>query len=120
MGNGVIISDPIRLRPQRLQGDVRVASVPDIPKEFLDPFATGSMTGEEVEAIMANPKKAVIERAVGIDMNHHPGAAEPARALQNRAIPDQASDGFGKAAVRFSTKACIPSTASGPGKPRNS
>lgn len=51
------------------------ASVPEIPKELLDQFATGPMTAEAVEAVMRKFKKAVIERALGGEMTHHLGYA---------------------------------------------
>jgi len=62
--------------------------IPDIPKEFLDQFVRGPMSAGDVEAVMRKLKKAVIERALGAEMNHHlgyaPGEAKPEGATNHR------------------------------------
>jgi putative transposase len=57
------------------------AALPKIPKELIDQFVTGPMTGEAVNAASLAFKKALIERAMGAELGHHlgysPGAAKP-------------------------------------------
>ncbi len=43
------------------------AALPKIPKELLDQFVSGPMTGEAVNAASMAFKKALIERALGAD-----------------------------------------------------
>ncbi|MFT3721035.1 IS256 family transposase [Pseudorhodoferax sp.] len=49
------------------------AALPSIPKELLDQFVTGPMTGEAVNAASMAFKKALIERALGAELGHHLG-----------------------------------------------
>lgn len=49
------------------------AALPKIPKEIIDQFVTGPMTGEAVNAASAAFKKALIERAMGAELGHHLG-----------------------------------------------
>ncbi|MNX32796.1 hypothetical protein D3C86_630110 [compost metagenome] len=42
----------------------RMAALPSIPKELIDQFVTGPMTGEAVNEATAAFKKALIERAL--------------------------------------------------------
>ena len=49
------------------------AALPKIPKELLDQFVTGPMTGEAVNAATVAFKKALIERALGAELGHHLG-----------------------------------------------
>ncbi len=49
------------------------ASLPKIPKELLDQFITGPITGEAVNAASMAFKKALIERAMGAELGHHLG-----------------------------------------------
>jgi len=49
------------------------AALPKIPKELLDQFVTGPMTGEAVNAASMAFKKALIERALGAELGHHLG-----------------------------------------------
>ncbi|WCM95025.1 IS256 family transposase [Acidovorax sp. NCPPB 2350] len=49
------------------------AALPPIPKELLDQFVTGPMTGEAVNAASMAFKKALIERALGAELGHHLG-----------------------------------------------
>lgn len=57
------------------------AALPKIPKELIDQFVTGPMTGEAVNAASMAFKKALIERAMGAELGHHlgypAGAAKP-------------------------------------------
>ena len=51
----------------------RSAAMPSIPKELLDQFVSGPMTGAEVNAASMAFKKALIERALGAELGHHLG-----------------------------------------------
>lgn len=66
-------SKPRKKQPARV--------LPAIPKELIDPFVTGPMSAEAVEAASAAFKKALIERALGAELTHHlgypPGADKP-------------------------------------------
>ena len=57
------------------------AALPAIPKELIDQFVSGPMTGEAVNAASMAFKKALIERAMGAELGHHigyaAGAAKP-------------------------------------------
>src|SRR6186713_2070881 len=59
----------------------RSAALPSIPKELIDLFVTGPMSGEAVNAASVAFKKALIERAMGAELSHHlgypPGADKP-------------------------------------------
>jgi putative transposase len=58
-----------------------MAALPKIPKELIDAFYNGPMTGEAVNAASMAFKKALIERALGGELSHHlgygPGEAKP-------------------------------------------
>lgn len=64
------------------------AALPAIPAELLEQFGNGPMTAEAINAATLALKKALIERALGGEMNHHlgypPGAAKPANATNQR------------------------------------
>lgn len=64
------------------------AALPKIPKELIDQFVTGPMTGEAVIAASMAFKKALIERAMGAELGHHlgypAGAAKPDAAGNQR------------------------------------
>jgi hypothetical protein len=64
------------------------AALPKIPKELLDQFVTGPMTGEAVNAASMAFKKALIERAMGAELGHHlgypAGEAKPDPAANQR------------------------------------
>jgi putative transposase len=64
------------------------AALPVIPAELLEQFGNGPMTAEAISAATLALKKALIERALGGEMNHHlgypPGAAKPANATNQR------------------------------------
>ena len=51
------------------------AALPSIPKELIDQFCSGPMTGEAVNAATVAFKKALIERALGGELSHHLGYA---------------------------------------------
>jgi putative transposase len=57
------------------------ADLPKIPRELIDAFCTGPMTGEAVNTASIAFKKALIERALGGELSHHlgyaPGGAKP-------------------------------------------
>jgi len=64
------------------------AALPKIPKELLDQFVSGPMSGEEVNAASKAFKKALIERALGAELGYHlgypSGAAKPEDAATNQ------------------------------------
>lgn len=64
------------------------ADLPAIPTELLEQFGSGPMTAEAINAATLALKKALIERALGGEMNHHlgypPGAAKPATVTNQR------------------------------------
>jgi transposase-like protein len=66
----------------------RSAALPKIPKELLDQFVTGPMSGEAVNAASLAFKKALIERVMGAELGHHlgypAGAAKPQPAANQR------------------------------------
>lgn len=49
------------------------ADLPAIPDELLEQFGNGPMTAEAINAATLALKKALIERALGAEMNHHLG-----------------------------------------------
>jgi transposase-like protein len=55
--------------------------LPELPKELLDQLVKGPMTPAEVQDLMLAFNKAVIERAMGAEMNLHlgyrPGQSKP-------------------------------------------
>jgi len=64
------------------------AALPSIPKELIDQFVTGPMSGEAVNAASVAFKKALIERALGAELSHHlgytPGSAKLEEAGNHR------------------------------------
>lgn len=64
------------------------ADLPAIPAELLEQFGNGPMTAEAINAATLALKKALIERALGAEMNHHlgypSGAAKPATVTNQR------------------------------------
>ncbi|WP_319640907.1 transposase, partial [Ralstonia pickettii] len=64
------------------------ADLPAIPAELLEQFGSGPMTAEAINAATLALKKALIERALGGEMNHHlgypPGASKPATVSNQR------------------------------------
>jgi transposase-like protein len=58
-----------------------VAKLPSIPKEMVDLFLTGPMTGEAINAAGVAFKKALIEASLNAELSHHlgygPGAEKP-------------------------------------------
>ena len=65
-----------------------MAALPSIPKELIDLFVTGPMSGDAVNAASVAFKKALIERAIGAELSHHlgypPGQAKPEDASNHR------------------------------------
>jgi putative transposase len=61
--------------------DRAVAKLPSIPKELVDLFLTGPMTGEAINEAGVAFKKALIEASLNAELSHHlgyvPGAAKP-------------------------------------------
>jgi transposase-like protein len=70
------------------------AALPKIPKELIDQFVTGPMTGEAVNAASMAFKKALIERAMGAELGHHLGY--PAGAAKPDATANQRNGTTGK------------------------
>ena len=66
----------------------RMAALPSIPKELIDQFVTGPMTGDAVNAATVAFKKALIERALGAELSHHlgypSGASKPEAGAANQ------------------------------------
>ncbi|MFA7670372.1 MAG: IS256 family transposase [Burkholderiaceae bacterium] len=62
--------------------------LPEIPAELLEQFGNGPMTAEAINAATLALKKALIERALAGELNHHlgysPGAAKPAAVTNQR------------------------------------
>ena len=65
-----------------------LAELPSIPAELLRSFGEGPMTAEAINAASLAFKKALIERALGGELNHHlgypSGAAKPEQATNQR------------------------------------
>jgi putative transposase len=53
--------------------EVQPSAEPKIPKELLDQLISGPITQSEFESIFRSLKKAIIERAMGAEMNEHLG-----------------------------------------------
>lgn len=66
----------------------KLADLPAIPPELLESFGNGPMTAEAINAASLAFKKALIERALAGEMNHHlgypSGAAKPADVANQR------------------------------------
>jgi putative transposase len=79
---------PSKTKTRNAEIAARTAALPKIPKEIIDQFVTGPMTGEAVNAASAAFKKALIERAMGAELGHHlgyaPGEAKPEAAANQR------------------------------------
>ena len=63
---------PVR-KMQKNNAIAQAAVLPKIPSELLDQLVKGPMTAEAVEDASRAFKKALIERALGAEMNHHLG-----------------------------------------------
>jgi len=65
-----------------------LAELPSIPADLLESFGDGPMTAEAINAASLAFKKALIERALGGELNHHlgypSGAAKPAEVSNQR------------------------------------
>lgn len=64
---------PSRTKLKNAAIAAKSAALPTIPKELIDQFVTGPMTGEAVNAASMVFKKALIERAMGAELAHHLG-----------------------------------------------
>ena len=64
---------PSRTKQRNAEIAARSAALPKIPKELIDQFVAGPMTGEAVNAATMAFKKALIERALGAELGHHLG-----------------------------------------------
>jgi len=64
------------------------AALPSIPKELINHFVSGPMTGETVNAVTFAFKKALIERVMEAELSHHlgyePGATKPEETTNHR------------------------------------
>src|SRR5271166_1560700 len=65
-----------------------VAKLPSIPKELVDRFLTGPMTGEAINKAGVAFKKALIEASLNAELSHHlgyaPGAERPEAVTNHR------------------------------------
>jgi putative transposase len=79
---------PSKTKLKNAEIAAKSAALPKIPKELIDQFVTGPMTGEAVNAASMAFKKALIERAMGAELGHHlgypAGAAKPDAAGNQR------------------------------------
>src|SRR5271165_4926253 len=68
--------------------DQAVANLPSIPKELVDQFLTGPMSGAAIEAAGIAFKQALIEASLNAELSHHlgyaPGAERPEAATNQR------------------------------------
>ena len=73
--------------------DRSVAKLPSIPKELVNQFLTGPMTGEAINAASLAFKQALIEASLAAELTHHlgyaPGAEKPEAAANQRNGFDQ-------------------------------
>ena len=53
--------------------ELAMAKLPSIPKELIDHFVKGPMTGEAVNEASFAFKRALIERVMGAELSHHLG-----------------------------------------------
>ena len=68
--------EPSRTKLKNAAIAAKTAALPKIPKELLDQIAAeGPMTAEQINATTFALKKALIERALGGELNHHLGYA---------------------------------------------
>ena len=67
--------------PSKTSKKKPAVTLPAIPKDIIDQFVSGPMTAEAVNAASMAFKKALIERALGVELSHHlgypPGADKP-------------------------------------------
>jgi putative transposase len=79
---------PSKTKLKNAEIAAKSAALPKIPKELIDQFVTGPMTGEAVNAASMAFKKALIERAMGAELGHHlgypAGAAKPQETANQR------------------------------------
>jgi putative transposase len=85
---------PSKTKLKNAEIAAKSAALPKIPKELIDQFVTGPMTGEAVNAASMAFKKALIERAMGAELGHHLGY--PAGAAKPEAAGNQRNGTTGK------------------------
>jgi len=73
---------PSRTKQKNAEIAARSAALPKIPKELIDQFVAGPMSGEAVNAATMAFKKALIERALGAELGHHLGQPTPSVAAE--------------------------------------
>src|SRR3954469_22057492 len=64
---------PSKTKLKNAEIAAKSAALPKIPKELIDQFVSGPMSGEAVNAASMAFKKALIERALGAELGHHLG-----------------------------------------------
>jgi transposase-like protein len=69
---------PSRTKEKNAEIAAKSAALPKIPKELIDQFVSGPMSGEAVNSATMAFKKALIERALGAELSHHLGQAPAA------------------------------------------
>ncbi|MGH7084601.1 MAG: transposase, partial [Acetobacteraceae bacterium] len=73
-------------KAKRLESDV--AKVPSIPKELVEHFLTGPMSGEAIDAAGLAFKRALVEASLNAELSHHlgyqPGAERPEAVTNQR------------------------------------
>lgn len=73
-------------KAKRLESDV--AKVPTIPKELVEHFLTGPMSGEAIDAAGLAFKRALVEASLNAELSHHlgyqPGAERPEAVTNQR------------------------------------
>src|SRR6202162_5984125 len=76
----------MRIKGRKL--DRTVAKLPSIPKELVNQFLTGPMTGEAINAAGIAFKQALIEASLNAELTHHlgyaPGAERPEATTNQR------------------------------------
>ncbi|MBC5784433.1 IS256 family transposase [Ramlibacter sp. USB13] len=94
---------PSRTKQKNAEIAARSAALPKIPKELIDQFVSGPMTGEAVNAATMAFKKALIERALGAELGHHlgqpPAEEETAANHRNGTSPKTVLTGEGSVRV---------------------
>ncbi len=77
---------PSPSRAKKLECDVAKRS--SVPKELVEHFLTGPMTGEAINAAGPTFKQALIEASLNAELSHHlgyqPGAEKPEGAINHR------------------------------------
>lgn len=66
---------PSKTKQKNAEIAARSAALSKIPDELIAQFVSGPMTGDAVNAATMAFKKALIERALGVELGHHLGHA---------------------------------------------